>query len=140
MECFEEIESRRTVGGASSEHEVSRMSATSVLNNLDTEKYDVLPVGITKDGRWYLYSALWRGPLQRRRERHSGNVPAAICPGSGLAGLVALKRRLPQPARGRGVSRAAQQNGEDGNDTGSAGWPACPMWAAACWAARGVHG
>ena len=36
-------------GGASSEHEVSRMSATSVLNNLDAEKYDVLPVGITKD-------------------------------------------------------------------------------------------
>ena len=47
-------------GGASSEHEVSRMSATSVLNNLDTEKYDVLPVGITKDGRWYLYS----GPVE----------------------------------------------------------------------------
>ena len=71
-------------GGASSEHEVSRMSATSVLNNLDTEKYDVLPVGITKDGRWYLYSGPVEGLCSGAWERHSGNVPAAICPGSGL--------------------------------------------------------
>ena len=37
-------------GGVSSEHEVSRMSATSVLNNLDKEKFNVLAVGIKKDG------------------------------------------------------------------------------------------
>lgn len=72
-------------GGASSEHEVSRMSATSVLNNLDTEKYDVLPVGITKDGRWYLYSGPVEDLCSGAWERHSGNVPAAICPGSGLS-------------------------------------------------------
>ena len=73
-------------GGASSEHEVSRMSATSVLNNLDAEKYDVLPVGITKDGRWYLYSGPVEGLCSGAWERHSGNVPAAICPGSGWRG------------------------------------------------------
>ncbi len=43
-------------GGASSEHEVSRMSVTSILKNLDREKYDVIPVGITKQGEWFLYS------------------------------------------------------------------------------------
>ena len=42
-------------GGVSSEHEVSRMSATSVLNNLDKEKFNVLAVGIKKDGSWHLY-------------------------------------------------------------------------------------
>ena len=57
-------------GGASSEHEVSRMSATSVLNNLDTEKYDVLPVGITKDGRWYLYSGPVEAPLRQCARSH----------------------------------------------------------------------
>ena len=67
------------------------MSATSVLNNLDTEKYDVLPVGITKDGRWYLYSGPVEDLCSGAWERHSGNVPAAICPGSGLAGLVAFE-------------------------------------------------
>ncbi len=39
-------------GGRSGEHEVSLMSARSVLNELDKEKYEVIQVGITKDGRW----------------------------------------------------------------------------------------
>ena len=40
-------------GGQSSEHIVSRMSCTSVLNNLDKEKYDLTLVGIDLDGNWY---------------------------------------------------------------------------------------
>ena len=39
-------------GGISPEHEVSLRSAESVLNNIDHEKYNVFPVGITKDGDW----------------------------------------------------------------------------------------
>ena len=39
-------------GGVSSEHEVSRTSAASVLTHIDTDKYDVIKVGITKEGRW----------------------------------------------------------------------------------------
>jgi D-alanine-D-alanine ligase len=39
-------------GGRSGEHEVSLLSAASVLNAIDKTKYDVVPVGITKDGRW----------------------------------------------------------------------------------------
>ena len=35
-------------GGISPEHEVSLRSAESVLNNLNKEKYNILPVGITK--------------------------------------------------------------------------------------------
>ena len=95
------------------------MSATSVLNNLDTEKYDVLPVGITKDGRWYLYSGPVEDLCSGAWERHSGNVPAAICPGSGLAGLVAFEN---------GVCRSLPvdvvfpvlhgKNGEDGTIQG----------------------
>lgn len=42
-------------GGVSPEHEVSLRSAESVLNNLDAEKYNILPVGITKEGNWILY-------------------------------------------------------------------------------------
>lgn len=37
-------------GGQSSEHEVSCMSAANMIAALDEEKYDVLPVGITKKG------------------------------------------------------------------------------------------
>lgn len=40
-------------GGQSSEHIISRMSCTSVLNNLNKEKYDLTLVGIDLDGNWY---------------------------------------------------------------------------------------
>ena len=39
-------------GGRSSEHEVSCLSARSVLSVIDRDRYEVLPVGITRDGRW----------------------------------------------------------------------------------------
>ena len=41
-------------GGRSSEHEVSCLSARSVLNAIDRDRYDVVTVGITRDGRWTL--------------------------------------------------------------------------------------
>ncbi|MDD8048067.1 MAG: D-alanine--D-alanine ligase [Thomasclavelia sp.] len=40
-------------GGKSTEHEVSRMSCTSVLNNIHKELYEISLVGIDKDGCWY---------------------------------------------------------------------------------------
>lgn len=43
-------------GGVSSEHEVSVVSATAVLNNLNKENYDIIMIGITKDGRWLEYT------------------------------------------------------------------------------------
>ncbi len=39
-------------GGRSGEHEVSLASAASVIRALDPEKYEVVPIGISKDGRW----------------------------------------------------------------------------------------
>src|SRR5208282_5291036 len=39
-------------GGRSGEHEVSLLSAASVLQAIDKEKYEVVPIGITKDGHW----------------------------------------------------------------------------------------
>jgi D-alanine-D-alanine ligase len=41
-------------GGRSSEHEVSCLSARSVLHALDRERWEVVPVGITREGRWTL--------------------------------------------------------------------------------------
>ncbi len=42
-------------GGVSSEHEISLLSAYSVLKNIPADKYDVFCVGITKKGRWMYY-------------------------------------------------------------------------------------
>lgn len=42
-------------GGVSSEHEISLMSAYSVLTNIPKEKYEVICIGITKKGHWMYY-------------------------------------------------------------------------------------
>ena len=74
-------------GGMSPEHAVSLRSAESVLNNLDPEKYNIFPVGITKEGKWFLfgsqdYSLLPGGDW----ETCPDNLPVAISPvrGHGL--------------------------------------------------------
>ena len=43
-------------GGVSSEHDVSLSSASSVIKNIPEEKYDIVKMGITKDGRCYIYN------------------------------------------------------------------------------------
>ena len=45
-------------GGRSSEHEVSCVSATTVISNMDKEAYEVYAVGITKEGRWVLVDSV----------------------------------------------------------------------------------
>lgn len=77
-------------GGVSPEHEVSLRSAEAVLNNLDSEKYNIYPVGITKAGKWIYfagtdYSLLPSGKWQS----FSGNLPAVISPSSGQ-GLICV--------------------------------------------------
>lgn len=43
-------------GGMSTEHDVSITSGTSVIKNLNKEKYEIYPIYIGKDGKWYEYS------------------------------------------------------------------------------------
>ena len=74
-------------GGVSPEHEVSLRSAESVLNNIDESKYNVFPVGITKEGKWILYSGKDYSDLPSGRWlTHPDNRQAAISPirGQGL--------------------------------------------------------
>ena len=40
-------------GGVSVEHEVSIISAIQAMNNIDSKKYDIIPIYIAKDGTWY---------------------------------------------------------------------------------------
>jgi D-alanine-D-alanine ligase len=63
-------------GGRSGEHEVSLLSAASVLQAIDRDKFDVVPIGITKEGRW-LAAADARGLL----EGNSPDVAKAGQPG-----------------------------------------------------------
>lgn len=51
-------------GGRSGEHEVSLMSATSVIKAIDKEKFQVVQIGITREGKWLLYD----GPVENIEE------------------------------------------------------------------------
>src|SRR5437667_5545696 len=83
-------------GGRSGEHEVSLLSAASVLGAIDKSKYEVVPIGITKEGRW-LTSAeaekLLNGKTPEHEARHlrAGDpetTPAAAVLAAGEAVVV----------------------------------------------------
>src|SRR5271166_6434997 len=73
-------------GGRSGEHEVSLLSAASVLQAIDKDKYEVVPIGITKDGRWLtaehaenlLQGKLILEPRQLRAGDPETTQPAAV--------------------------------------------------------------
>ncbi len=78
-------------GGESSEYEVSCVSAANVADNLDSELFDALLVGITKDGKWWIF----KGSTDELRdytwkEKRSLLVPAVISPCKAHHGILAL--------------------------------------------------
>ena len=77
-------------GGVSSEHEVSRVSAGYVVRELDREKYTVYTVGITKDGRWLLFSGSTEQMADGSWEQDPGNLPCLLSPDRSTHGLLVL--------------------------------------------------
>lgn len=75
-------------GGLSSEHEVSCVSASSIVQNADKQKYELITVGITKDGRWLMCQPdpeqIAAGTWQQDA------VPAMLSPDRSVHGLVVL--------------------------------------------------
>jgi len=90
-------------GGRSSEHEVSLTSASCVLKAIDRNKYDVIPIGITKGGRWLLGNDVLALLSSQASELESSEyrelqasdlteaVSVSLLPVPGKAGLVALQ-------------------------------------------------
>ena len=77
-------------GGASSEHEVSRLSSAYIINSIDKEKFDVVTIGITKDGRWFLTNAPTDKIANGEWENDTNNKKAFISPAPTVGGLVVL--------------------------------------------------
>ncbi|MFS8572202.1 MAG: D-alanine--D-alanine ligase [Clostridia bacterium] len=82
-------------GGRSGEHEVSLMSAESVMKALDPAKYEVIPIGITKDGRWLVGDDPLAALKEGAKERLAQMVPAAFLADPAGPGLVAVGGRPP---------------------------------------------
>lgn len=81
-------------GGQSSEHEVSRVSAQALIENMDKQKYDIAMIGITKDGQWLTYE----GPTEKI--------------GSGEWQQTALQQLLEKQSRQQSLT-LAQENSQD---------------------------
>lgn len=74
-------------GGRSSEYEVSLISAHSVITHIPTDKYAVLLLGITKDGKWYYYDGdIDAIPSDEWQGEHCRS--AALCPDYGSNTLI----------------------------------------------------
>jgi D-alanine-D-alanine ligase len=79
-------------GGQSGEHEVSLVSAQGIMNAMDREKYEVIPIGITKEGRW-LTSGEPMKLLQAGGPGAAGQIADAQRPEAGTRELVVRNRR-----------------------------------------------
>lgn len=78
-------------GGLSNEHEVSRVSASSIVRNADKEKYELVTVGITKDGRWLLYENADPDKMASGAWEQEATVPAMLVPDRSVHGIIALR-------------------------------------------------
>jgi D-alanine-D-alanine ligase len=66
-------------GGRSGEHEISLLSAASVFNAIDKNKYEVVPIGITKEGRWVTAAdaeRLLQGKFEDHKHLRAGDPEA----------------------------------------------------------------
>jgi len=75
-------------GGQSSEHEISCISAVTVIQNIDRNRYDLLLIGITKEGRWVLTESVEAIRNGRWKE---GTTGAVLSPDASVHGVLLLE-------------------------------------------------
>lgn len=113
---------RKTVavlfGGVSSEHEVSLLSATSVIKNMPDDKYKIILLGITKDGRWLKFSGDTALLATEEWENDSSCVPAVISPDRATHGILVLSNPLETIRLDAVFPVLHGKNGEDGTMQG----------------------
>ena len=81
-------------GGRSCEHEVSVMSANSVLRAINTKRYEPVPIGITKEGEWVTMDGR---QLENEAEARPGSgALVSMLPDPGRRGLVPIDDRVTQ--------------------------------------------
>jgi D-alanine-D-alanine ligase len=73
-------------GGQSAEHEVSLVSATSIINALDPKKYKVIPIGIAPDGKWYSFPGVLE--VMKSKKSLRGKTELLLSPDPSIQALV----------------------------------------------------
>jgi len=78
-------------GGRSGEHEISLRSALTVMRAMDPAKYEIVPIGIARDGQWFSRADAMKvlnDATERRGELDDSGVPVSLLPHPGGGGLV----------------------------------------------------
>jgi D-alanine-D-alanine ligase len=78
-------------GGASSEHDISLKSATHIIENIPSDKYEVVCVGITKKGRWLYYPGDTAAIATGQWERNPDCTSAVLSPDPIHKGLITIE-------------------------------------------------
>ncbi len=97
-------------GGRSSEHEISLRSALTVMSAMDPERYEVVPIGIGRDGRWYLETDALRVLEEKTPQLAaltSGDVEVTLLPHPDSRALVPAPGGSSAPADVRGAGAGA---------------------------------
>src|ERR1700687_2328350 len=92
-------------GGRSGEHEISLRSALTVMSAMDSRRYEIVPIGIARDGHWYLRDdaiAMLQDAAPKLRALGRGGTPVSL---------------LPEP-HGRALVNAPARNGRSFNTHG----------------------
>ncbi len=121
-------------GGRSGEHEVSLRSARSVIDAFDPERYEIVPIGIDKQGRWLLGEA----SQQLLAGSESAPIAASLVATEPVAGIV--PRTEFAAGSGRGVSRVTRPAGRGWHGAGTAGAGRRSLRGLRCAGLGGGHG
>ena len=106
-------------GGVSSEHMVSCVSARSVIENINQDKYTVYMLGITREGKWYLFEGDTALLPEDKWLDERFITPAFISPDTGSHGITVLRESGAQTIRLDAVHPVLHgKNGEDGTIQG----------------------
>jgi len=76
-------------GGCSSEYSVSLLSSYAVLKNIDRQKYNIIPIGISKEGDWFVYNGdIEDIPTDRWLANSEFLCPVAVSPNRSTHGII----------------------------------------------------
>jgi D-alanine-D-alanine ligase len=97
-------------GGRSSEHEISLRSALTVMSAMDSARYEVVPIGIGRDGRWYLRADAIRMLTEaapRLEALAGGGIEVSLLPHPACHSLVEAPEDVPRAGAGkeRGIAK-----------------------------------
>lgn len=91
-EDMEKLKVAVIFGGKSNEHDISLISATHIINSIPRDKYDVITIGITKEGSWLRFEGAAENIKNGKWVEDEGNIPCVLSPDPVDSGFIAFEK------------------------------------------------